>query len=68
MSLNGNRRRRSASRRVRKSGCRPKKEEIQRQEMEALKESVKRTQEVGEGTAKKLERVSNNISGLVQLM
>jgi hypothetical protein len=36
--------------------------------MEALKESVKHVQEVGEGTAKKLERVSKNISGLTQSM
>ena len=33
-----------------------------------FKESVKRIQEVREGTAKKLERISKNISSLVQLM
>jgi hypothetical protein len=36
--------------------------------MEALKESVKRAQEVGEGTSKRLDRVSENISDLVESM
>jgi hypothetical protein len=41
-------------------------EAMQRQEMDALKESIKRAQEVGEGTAQKLESMSMSISGLAQ--
>jgi hypothetical protein len=36
--------------------------------MEALKEFVKHAQEVWEGTAKKLKRVSKDVSGLAQSM
>jgi hypothetical protein len=36
--------------------------------MEALKESVKRAQEVGEGTAHRLESMSMSISGIAQSM
>jgi hypothetical protein len=39
---------------------------MQRQEMEALKESVKHTQDVGEGTAQRLESMSMSISRLAQ--
>jgi hypothetical protein len=41
-------------------------EALQRQEMDALKESVKRAQEVGEGTAQKVDSMSTSIAGLAQ--
>jgi hypothetical protein len=48
--------------------CRKKAEAevLQRQEMDALKESVKRAQEVGEGTAQKVDSMSTSIAGLAQ--
>jgi hypothetical protein len=36
--------------------------------MDALKESVKRAQEIGEGTAQKLDSMSTSIAGLAQLV
>ena len=36
--------------------------------MEALKESVKRAQEIGEETLKRLDRVSENISDLAIML
>jgi hypothetical protein len=45
-----------------------KREEIQRHEMEAFKESFKHAQEVGGGFAKKLKRLSKDISNLMQSM
>jgi hypothetical protein len=41
-------------------------EALQRQEMDALKESVKRAQEVGEGTAQKVDSMSTSMAGLAQ--
>jgi hypothetical protein len=53
---------------AKKEHLQAEKEKIQRQEMETLKKSIKHTQEVGEGTTEKLERMSHDIFGLMQLM